>query len=102
MNSRDCSGKRGTRHACHLGTESPTGDEESDADALQKKKRKKAVQYEQPSIKMWMRIYFNSPTMFSGRTHSSNCLSVTKPSLTAMAFKVVPSLWAFWAISADL
>ena len=44
----------------------------------------------------------NQPTIFSGRTHSSNCASVTKPSARADAFSVVPSLCAFLAICAAL
>ena len=44
----------------------------------------------------------NQPTIFSGRTHSSNCASVTKPSASAEAFSVVPSLCAFLAICAAL
>ena len=44
----------------------------------------------------------NQPTIFSGRTHSSNCASVTKPSARADAFSVVPSLCAFLAIWAAL
>ncbi len=42
------------------------------------------------------------PTIFSGFTHSSNCSGVTYPNFTAISFNVVPSLWAFCAISAAL
>lgn len=44
---------------------------------LRFQKEKKAVRNEQPLMIMLRWIYFKSPTMFSGRTHSSNCLSVT-------------------------
>lgn len=40
------------------------------------------------------------PTMFSGRTHSSNCSAVKCPLFTADSFNVVPSLCACFAIAA--
>src|SRR5262249_30285417 len=47
--------------------------------------------------------YFDfGPTMFSGRTHWSNCSEVRKPSLRAASLSVVPSLCAVLAIFAAL
>lgn len=42
------------------------------------------------------------PTMFSGRTHSSNCLPVTSSRAIAASRSVVFSAWAFFAIFAAL
>lgn len=41
-------------------------------------------------------------SMSSGRTHSSNCASVTMPSVMADSLSVVPSLCAFLAAAAAL
>ncbi len=52
-------------------------------------------------IDAWSSRYFG-PVILSGRTHSSNCCSVTCPSESAAALSVVPSRCAFLAIAAAL
>ena len=47
-------------------------------------------------------LYFKDPTISSGLTQRSNCSAVTYPNSMAAAFKVFPSLCAFFAISAHL
>ena len=47
-------------------------------------------------------IRHDTQTIFSGRTHWSNCSAVTKPEATAASRRLVPSLCAFLAIWAAL
>jgi len=46
--------------------------------------------------------HFISPVISSGRTHSSNCFSVKRPSSSAACLRVVPSACAFLAILPEL
>ena len=46
--------------------------------------------------------YDDGETIFSGRTHSSNCSALSSPISTAASFRVFPSLYAVLATFAAL